>query len=124
MYGEGVIGELAAQKWVGKFKNGDFDLNDTPCIRRPAEFDEEHLKLLLKEDSSQTSCELAKNMNCDHKTILNHLHSMGFTEKLRAWVPYELSKINKENHLQIAAQHLARHRATQSHEQLFCTESS
>ncbi|KAK6732475.1 hypothetical protein RB195_016701 [Necator americanus] len=27
-------------------------------------------------------------MYCDQKTILNHLHSMGFAEKLGAWVPH------------------------------------
>ena len=83
---------------------------------RPSDFDEERL--------NQTSCELAQKMNCDHKTILNHLHSMGFAEKLGAWVPHELSEVNKENRLQIASQHLARHRATRGHKQRFFIESS
>ena len=51
--------------------------------------------------------------------ILNHLHSMGFAKKLGVWVPHELSKNNKENHLQIASQHLARHQATHGHKQRF-----
>ena len=53
-----------------------------PRSRRPSEFDEDHLKALLKEKSCQTSCELAEKINCDQKTILNHLHSMEFAEKL------------------------------------------
>ena len=44
---------------------------------------------------------------------------MGFAEKLGVWVPHELSENNKENRLQIASQHLARHRATCSHKQRF-----
>ena len=60
VHGEDVIGESAAQKWFAKFKNGDFELDDTPGSRRPTEFNEEHLKALLKEDGHQTSCELAK----------------------------------------------------------------
>ena len=63
-----------------------------PHSGRPFEFDEDHLKALLKEESHQTSHELAEIMNCDQKTILNHLHSMGFAEKLGVWVPHELSK--------------------------------
>ena len=67
-------------------------------------------------------------MNGDQKTILNHLHSMGFAEKLEVWVPHELSENNKENRLQIASQHLARHRGhKQRHvvtNSAFCTESS
>ena len=99
VYGEGVIGEFMARKWFAKFKNGNFDIDDTPRSRRPSEFNEDHLEALLKEESCQTSCELAENMNCDQKTILNHLHSMGFAEKLGVWVPHELSKNNKENRL-------------------------
>ncbi|UYV64977.1 hypothetical protein LAZ67_3002631 [Cordylochernes scorpioides] len=55
MYGEGVIGERAAQKWFAKFKNGDLDLEYTPRSGRPIEFDEKHLKALLKEDGRQTT---------------------------------------------------------------------
>ena len=80
-------------------------LTSTTCPRkgRPSEFDKDHLKALLKEESCQTSHELAEKMNCDQKMILNHLHSMRF------WVPHELSKNNKENGLQIGSQHLACH---------------
>ena len=34
-------------------------------------------------------------------------------------MPHELSKNNKENRLQIASQHFARHRATRGHKQRF-----
>ena len=80
-----------------------------PCNRKPSEFDKDHLKALLKEESCQTSCELAKKMNCDQKIILNHLHSMGFTKELGVWMPHELSENNKKNHLKIASQHLTYH---------------
>ena len=82
VYGEGIIGKSRARKWFAKFKNGNFDIDDTPCNERPSEFKEDHLKALLKEKSCQTNRKLAEKMNCDQKTILNHLHSMGFAEKL------------------------------------------
>ena len=44
---------------------------------------------------------------------------MGSVEKLGVWVPHELSQNNKKNRLQIASQHLARHRATRGHKQRF-----
>ena len=53
VYGEGVIGESTARKWFAKFKNGNFDIDDTPRSGRPSEFDENHLKALLKEESRQ-----------------------------------------------------------------------
>ena len=74
VYGEGVIGKSTARKWFAKFKNGNFDIDDTPCSGRPSEFDEDHLKALLKEKSCQTSCELAEKIYCYQKMILNHLH--------------------------------------------------
>ena len=103
IYREGVIGESMARKWFAKFKNGNFDIDNMPRSGRPSEFDEDHLKALLKEESHQTSCELAKKTNCNQKMILNHFHSMGFAEKLGVWVSHELSENNKENHLQIAS---------------------
>ena len=44
---------------------------------------------------------------------------MGFAKKLGAWVPHELSENNKENHLQIASQHLTCRRAIHGHKQHF-----
>ncbi|UYV72994.1 hypothetical protein LAZ67_10001418 [Cordylochernes scorpioides] len=60
VYGKGVIGERAAHKWFAMFKNDDLDLEDTPRSGRPSEFEEEHLKALLKEDGHQTTYELAE----------------------------------------------------------------
>ena len=118
VYGEGVIGESMARKWFTKFKNGNFDIDDTPHSRRLSEFDKDHLKALLKEKSRQTSCELAEKINCNQKTILN-LHLMEFAEKLGVWVPYEVSENSKENCLQIASQHLTCHQARHGHKQRF-----
>ncbi|XP_014614921.1 PREDICTED: histone-lysine N-methyltransferase SETMAR-like, partial [Polistes canadensis] len=118
-YGEGVISESTARKWFAKFKNGDFNVDDMPRSGRPSEFDEERLKSLLKENGRQTSREVGEKMNCDHKTIPNHLHSIGFTKKLETWMPHELNENNKESRLQISSQHLARHRATHGHKQRF-----
>ena len=96
VYREGVIGKSTARKWFAKFKNGNFDIDNTPHSGRPSEFDEDHLKALLKEESRQTSRELAEKINCNQKTILNHLHSMGFAEKLGVWVLMSLAKTKKK----------------------------
>ena len=98
VYGEGVIDKPMARKWFAKFKNGNFDIDNTPRSGRPSEFDEDHLTALL-EESRQTSRELPEKINCHQKTILNHLYSMVFAEKLGVWVPHELSENNKENRL-------------------------
>ena len=109
VYREGVIGKSRARKWFAKFKNGNFDINNMPRSRRPFEFNKDYHKVLLKKESRQTNRKLAKKINCNQKTVLNHLYSMGFAEKLGVWVPHELSKNNKENRLRIASQNLACH---------------
>ena len=79
---------------------------------RPAAEDLLNLAKTISKESRQTGRELAEKINCNQKTILDHLHSMGFAKKLGVWVPHKLSENNKENRLQIASQHFARHRAT------------
>ncbi|KAK6760574.1 hypothetical protein RB195_021873 [Necator americanus] len=80
VYGEDAITARTARNWFAKFKNGNFDLDDSLRSGRPSDFDEDSLKALLKEDGRRSSRELAEKMYCDQKTILNHLHSMGFAE--------------------------------------------
>ena len=57
VYEEGVIGKSMARKWFAKFKNGSFDMDNTP-----RNVDKDHLKALLKEESHQTSHEFAEKM--------------------------------------------------------------
>ena len=124
VYRENVIGKSTARKWFAKFKNGNFDFNNTPCSRRPSEFDKDHLKALLKEESHQTSRKLTEKMNCDQKTIFNHLHSKGFAKKLGVWEPHELSENNKKIAFKLLlniSPAIEQHAVTNS---AFCTESS
>ena len=54
-------------------------------------------------------------MNCDHSTIMQHLHSMGKVKKSGIWVPQALSQNHKNQRVAICAPLLARHRL--AHEQ-------
>lgn len=119
VYGDESVSERAAREWFAKFKMGCYDIEDASRCGRPAELDEARLKSLLEEDSRQTQNELAAKMECDQGTISRHLASMGFVQKLGFWVPHELTEKNKETRLMVAAQHLARHRATRGHNDRF-----
>ena len=65
VYREGVIGKSTTRKWFAKFKNGNFDIDNMTHNRRPSEFDEDHLKALLTEESHQANHELAEKINCN-----------------------------------------------------------
>ena len=76
VYGDNAIGESMARKWFSRFKLDRFDISDTPHSRRPLGFDKGHLNTLIHNDPGQCTRELANVMNCDHSTIVRHLHSM------------------------------------------------
>uniref|UniRef100_A0A0N5BH76 HTH_48 domain-containing protein n=1 Tax=Strongyloides papillosus TaxID=174720 RepID=A0A0N5BH76_STREA len=119
VYGEDAIGWSTAKDWYRKFRNGNFDLQDSPRTGRPSSFDEERLTDLLREDNRQTCRKLSEKMNCGLGTISRHLTSIGYEQKFGVWLPHHLTEKNKEKRLTIAAQHLARHRATRGHKERF-----
>ena len=94
VHGEGVISESTARKRFAKFKNGNFDIDNMSHSGRSSEFDKGHLKALLKEESCQTSP--AEKMNSDQKTILEHLHSMGFAKNWESGCLMSLAKTTKK----------------------------
>jgi len=94
-YGEDAMPERTARWWFSRFKNKKFNLKDAARSGRPVGFDEERLNHLLHENPRQSTRELAEQLTCDQKTVVNHLHSMGKVQKLGAWVPHVLSQNNK-----------------------------
>ena len=73
-------------------------------------FDEDRLNTLIRNDPRQCTREMANVMNCDHSTIVRHLHSMVKVQKSGIWVPYALSQNSKNQRVAICASLLARHR--------------
>ena len=52
------------------------------------------LEALLKEDSTQSSVELARRLHVNQSTIIRRLHQLGKIQKEEKWVPHELSENN------------------------------
>ena len=78
-----------------------FYISVTPRSRRPSMFDEYRLNTLIHNDPHQCSRELANMMNCDHSTIVRHLHSTGKVKKSGVWVPHALSQNHKNQRVAI-----------------------
>ena len=64
VYGDNAIGESIVKKE----------------FRRPSGFDD-RLNTFIHNDPCQCTRELANVMNCDHSTIVRHLHLMGKVKK-------------------------------------------
>ena len=92
VYGDNAIGEITERKWFSSFKKNRFDISDTPRSGRPSGFDKERLNTLVHNYPYQCIRELENVMNCDHSTIVRHLHSMGKVKKWGVWVTHALSQ--------------------------------
>ena len=82
VYGDNAIGESTVRKWFSRFKEDRFHISDTRRSARPLGFDEYRLNTLIHNDPLQCTLELANVMNCDHPTIVRHLHSMDEVKKI------------------------------------------
>lgn len=60
VYGEDWVQERTAQRWFKQFKEGNFDLSDSPIPGRPSDFNEARLNDLIHEDPRQSTRELAE----------------------------------------------------------------
>uniref|UniRef100_A0A914GQP3 Mos1 transposase HTH domain-containing protein n=1 Tax=Globodera rostochiensis TaxID=31243 RepID=A0A914GQP3_GLORO len=54
VYGEGATNERTAQRWFVRFREGVFDLKNTPHTGRRSAFDEERLNGLRQHDKNCT----------------------------------------------------------------------
>ena len=55
----------------------------------------------VERDKHVSTVEIVRELGIDHKTVLNHLHKVGYKKKLDVWVPYELSIRNMMNRINI-----------------------
>jgi len=97
------LNERTCRQWFGKFKNGDFNLEDQPRSGRPVEVDNDRLNVLVESDPRQTLRELATIMECSHEAIRQHLQQLGKILKHGVWVPHKLSDHQKVQRSTIAA---------------------
>ena len=102
MYGDKAIGESMATKWFSRFKEGHFNVSDTPHTGRPSGFDEDNLNTLIHNDPRPCTRELANVMKC------HHLHSMDKVQKSSVRVPHALSQNHKNQWVTIYVALLAR----------------
>ena len=115
VYGNNAIGESMARKLLSCFKEDHFDMwpsmfRNTFAVWWRAF---EHINVC------QCTRELANVMNCDHSTIVWHLHSMDKIKKSDVWVLYALSQNHNNQEVVIHASLLAHHLLAHEKHRLF-----
>ena len=73
VYGDHAVAERTCQKWFGRFKSGDFGLEDEERPGQPKKFENEELEALLDEDCCQTQEELTKSLGVTQADISKRL---------------------------------------------------
>ncbi|XP_032679751.1 histone-lysine N-methyltransferase SETMAR-like [Odontomachus brunneus] len=55
----------------------------------------------VERDKHMNSMEIARELDINYKTVLNHLYKAGYKKKLDVWVPHELSIKNMIDRINI-----------------------
>ena len=97
------------KKWFGRFRNGDFNMDDQLRSGRPSAIDDDIVSALVENNPRITTEEIAERMNIDNSSAFRHLKKLGFTSKLDTWVPHSLTERNKLNRISVAISLLGRH---------------
>ena len=61
-------------------------------LKSAKKIDNDELKAVVEEDTSQIMCALAERFNDSIPTVLDHLKQIGKVKKLHNWAPHELKK--------------------------------
>ena len=108
VYGKHALSEQSCRRWFGRFKSGDFKLEDKERPGQPKKFEDEELESLLNVDQCQTLQELSESLGVDESTVSKRLKTMGLIQKQGNWVPYELKARDVERRLFACEQFLER----------------
>ena len=90
VFGDNVANEQTVRRWFDRIRSGDFSLEYQPRGWSATKIDNDNLKAVVGEDTSQTTCALAERFNVSIPTVLDHLKQIGKVKKLENWVPHEL----------------------------------
>ncbi|GFV03508.1 histone-lysine N-methyltransferase SETMAR [Trichonephila clavipes] len=70
------------QFWFRRFHSGIFDVKDASLTGRPTVENFDKITEIIEVDWHVSSRSIAQHLKINHKTVLNHLHKIGFKRKL------------------------------------------
>ena len=94
VYEEGAVTDQTCQKWFAKFRTGDFSLDNAPRLGRSVEVDSDQIKTIIENNQHYTTREIANILKISKLSVENHLHQLGYVNRLDVWVPHKLSEKN------------------------------
>lgn len=108
--GQDTVNERTCRRWIQKFNEGDFNLDDDERSGRPSlgeDFDA-GIKDYLQTFPRASVAEVATALGHSQSTIWEHMKKMGLRYLSCKWVPHEMSEANKANRMRICNELLAK----------------
>lgn len=90
-----AVSHSTAKYWFQRFREGDFSLEDRARSGRPSTLDIQRLHTLINSDPTQTTRNLAEQLDTSHSTVERHLHEQGMQFQDGRWIYVG----NNRNHL-------------------------
>ena len=107
-YGEKSLTERQCHNWFTRFCSGDFHLKGAPRSGRPAEVDDEQIKVMIENNWRSTTREIEEKLNISHTCVKRHLKQLGYVNKLDIWVLHKLNEIQIQRISMYKANHSGR----------------
>jgi len=81
-----AVSHSTAKYWFQRFREGDFSLEDRARSGRPSTLDIQRLHTLINSDPTQTTRNLAEQLDTSHSTVERHLHEQGMEFREGRWI--------------------------------------
>jgi len=82
--------QYVAQNWFKRFQSGNFYVKDVSLSGRPITGKIDEIMEKIEQDRHINNHDIGKELNIDHKTVLNHLEKLDKKKKLDVWMPHDL----------------------------------
>ncbi|GFV61714.1 histone-lysine N-methyltransferase SETMAR [Trichonephila clavipes] len=101
VYGADTVTANYVPFWFHRFRSDIFDVKDASRTGWPVVENVDKTTEIIEFDMHVSSRSTAHELKIDHKTVLNHLHKVGFKKKLDVWVQHQLSPKNMMDRISI-----------------------
>ena len=91
MLGESSTSYSIVSFWFVKFRSGDFSLENEPRGRPQPKVNNDELKPIVENETSQTTRELSSKFDVFTPTILDHFRQINIVKKLNKWILHKLN---------------------------------
>ncbi|GFV67411.1 histone-lysine N-methyltransferase SETMAR [Trichonephila clavipes] len=101
LYGADTVTTNYLKIWFRRFRAGIFYVKDAPLTGRTVVENVDKITEVIEVDRHVNSRSIAQELKIEHKTVLSHLHKVGFKKKLHVCVPRQLIPKNMMDRISI-----------------------